>query len=64
MIPAPAPRFYAYVVVNTEDKTKVDPLAARMSRSEARAFIEELEEKGADVSRLRIRRAKVTLFES
>lgn len=64
MIPAPAPRFYAYVVVNTVDRSKVDPIAVRLSRGLARTFIEELQEKGADVSHLRIRRAKVTLFES
>lgn len=52
-----APRFYVYVVVDVADTVKA--VAVRLSRREARDFIAEQ----PDTTNLRVRRARVTLYE-
>jgi hypothetical protein len=56
-------RFYAYVEI---DKSVTPPLpkSVSLTRAEARAKIDERAVLGEDVTQLRVRRAKVTTFES
>lgn len=58
-IPAPRPSFYAYAIV---DVTTVPPtpVGVELTRSEARKKIEWLE----DADNLRVRRARVSLYQS
>lgn len=55
--PAPRPSFFAYVVVDVST-TPAAPLEVKLTRAEARKFVEWR----PDADRLRIRRAKVTLY--
>lgn len=56
-------RFYAYVEL---DKSVTPPVikSVSLTRAEARARIKIRMERGENVSALRVRRAKVTTFES
>jgi len=56
-------RFYAYVELD-KSATPPLPLSVSLTRAAAREKIEEKAAAGQDVAQLRVRRAKVTTFES
>jgi hypothetical protein len=62
-LPPPAPikrpSFYAYVVIDST-AAELTPLAVKLSRSEAREF----REWHPDADNLRVRRARVSLYQS